>query len=448
VPPEIAASPKQASVGGDMEMADAEDARIGGEELSGGESEPIQPPGPVTELRTSPAQLAYADVWAGHVSAPSGYDPESHFLVVDGKVKLKAECVDEIPAGWKPRHGTVYNTAQGMAIIKAFAQRYPLMDSDGRTVFLPETGEPVISSNAMLYLCEKIPMLTVLANHHLSLHATINGLAVTFVGLPLDHLRPDLMRCGHFVQTRVCEDCPGTCVSDCRFADLQGYFDDAEKLQEARAKRYAAFQGKPNGKPAALNNPLRPVYGSGVARTNSQTLTYGQNMQILCEARENLSLHNRKTRDHEQQQFNGDVINLFAALTRTVDKLTRDVLRPDRVDKDEYSRYAVCKDLWADGHTDICHAWGAPAMIVPKPAMDAKLVEESTATRARGSKTPSKPSKGNSKTPSKVPARSAKTSAATASAKKRKRGEEVEDSDEESSDSVSPPASAGKRRRK
>jgi hypothetical protein len=172
-------------------------------------------------------------------------------------------------------------------------------------------------------------------------------------------------------------------------------------------------------------------------------------MQILCEARENLSLHNRKTRDHEQQQFNGDVINLFAALTRTVDKLTRDVLRPDRVDKDEYSRYAVCKDLWADGHTDICHAWGAPSMIVPKPAMDAKLVEEATATRARGSKTPSKTPSRNSKTPSKVPTRSATKSAGAASAKKRKRGEEeVDDADEESSDSLPLPASAGNKRKK
>jgi hypothetical protein len=257
------------------------------------------------------------------------------------------------------------------------------------------------------------------------------------------------MRCGHFVQTRVCEDCPGACAPDCRFADLQGYFDDAEKLQAARAKRYAAFQGKPNGKPAALNNPLRPVYGSGVARGNSQTLTYGQNMQILCEARENLSLHNRKTRDYEQQQFNGDVINLFAALTRTVDRLTRDVLRPDRVDKDEYSRYAVCKDLWADGNTDICHAWGAPSMIVTKPAMDAKLDDGATVTRARGSKTPSKTPNRNSKTPSKVPTRSAKKSAGAASAKKRKRGEEeVEDSDEESADSMAPQTGAGTKRKK
>jgi hypothetical protein len=207
-------------------------------------------------------------------------------------------------------------------------------------------------------------------------------------------LRPDVFQYGHFVQTNYCDICPGDrCLPDCRFAHLQGFFDDARSLQVARNKRHRDFVNKPCGKPKPMNTPLRPV--GGVGRVSSQTLTYGQNMQILCEARENMSLHNRKTRDPEQQQFNGDVINLLGGITRTLDKVIRDTLRPDQIDKKEYSRYAVCQELYAHGGTTICHAWGPPPMTISKKDVDEKLKETVAASdggnqRVTRSKTPEK----------------------------------------------------------
>jgi hypothetical protein len=298
-------------------------------------------------------------------------DPHSGFQIVDGKTKMKKEHVPRVPASFRPKEGTVLNVSQATAMIEAVAEMNPLTDVDGNVVKLPGTEGPVMESQALYFLSEVYPVLLLLARPLLALHASFNGCAVNLLGAPLDILQPNTLRDTHFVRVNVCEECPGErCAPRCRFAAVQDYFDDAQKMHAARTERRDAFIAQAPGEMPWMGNPLRPVRGSRDGQSSSHTLTYAQNMQILCEARENMSLHNRKTLDPEQQQFNGDVINMFAAVHRTLDKLTRDFLRPDKA---SYDQYAVCKKMWSDGYTDVCHPWGEPSIILTAEEVDNKF---------------------------------------------------------------------------
>jgi hypothetical protein len=400
-------------------MQEAEDAD---------EDAPVLPGSILAESCPSPGYMEEADSWAATILDVFGVeDPESHFFIREGELVLKDECVADIPDNWVPDRGTVRNVAEGHALIKGFARHYPLKNREGTVQCLPGTDEPVLATKAMLFLLERCPVLSVLNNHYLSQHAAVNGLSVVLVGLPLDRLRPGIPQTGHFIRTQYCDLCPGDCVPGCRYAALQGFFDEEKSLQVERDKRHKKFAEKPCGNPKPMNNPLRRVHMSSSGKQKSQTLTYGQNMQILCEARENLSLHNRKTRDPEQQLFNGDVINLFAAVIRTLDKLTRDVLRPSPIDKTEYPVYAICQELYAHGVTDICHAWEPPSKTISKTDAEDKLGKKTATPKKKA------PSKGKALDKSQVASpvsagkkRSAEDtpggSAATPATKRAKRG--------------------------
>lgn len=165
----------------------------------------------------------------------------------------------------------------------------------------------------------------------------------------------------------------GQCAPGCRFAAVQGYIDNALELQAEYARRSDAFIKLPVDRDPYMGNPLRAVYGSrGEGQPSGQMLNYAQNMQIMSEARDKLCLHNQKALDPEQRQFNGDVINLISAMLRTLDRLTRDTLRLSD-DKTAYANYRVCKGMWSDSETPVCHAWGEPSILFTQAQVDAKF---------------------------------------------------------------------------
>jgi hypothetical protein len=241
-----------------------------------------------------------------------------------------------------------------------------------------------MQSQALYFLSERYPSVLLLARPLLAFHASCNGCAVGLLGAALDDLTPDFDPSTWLFRMDVCEECPGdSCAPGCRFRAVQTYIDDAEALQREYTKRQTAFSMLPVDSEPYMGNPLRAVFGSrGTSRTSGHTLSYAQNMQCMCEARDKLCLHNKKTNDPEQQQFNGDVINLISAMLRTMDRHTRDILRQDE-DAKVYANYRICSGLWDDGETPFCHSWGEPTVFPTAAQVDAKF-----SARVKASATP------------------------------------------------------------
>jgi hypothetical protein len=379
---------------GEPTSASADGVGVGGQDVMA--EPPLQPNQTnFAEFFPHPVELQERDEYAAFCLTVSNQDdPQSAFTFVDGEYQLREEYVPRILTGWYPSPGTVMNVSQAHAVVKAVAEHYPVKDANKTVQCLPGTKDPIMRSQALYYLCEKFPAILLLARPLLAYHAAFNGCATTFIGAPLDELRPDIEISASLIRVAACEECPGgQCAPGCRFAAVQGYIDNALELQAEYARRSDAFIKLPVDRDPYMGNPLRAVYGSrGEGQPSGQMLNYAQNMQIMSEARDKLCLHNRKTVDPEQQQFNGDVINLISAMLRTLDRLTRDTLRLSD-DKTAYANYRVCKGMWSDSETSVCHAWGEPSVLFTQAQVDAKFssrLATSTPTTTRSKRDDSK----------------------------------------------------------